>query len=259
MNKNLKQGMSPVTQKLGISHGNQSLAVKRALTEFGSEESFEQAAKRFQEHYGFSVERNKVRREVETIAQKAEIYVSKRLKNAKKKSKKYNSKNPQRILLELDGCQLRTGLMIPSEKEELTPKRKLKKKSRKIDWKETRVGLAREVEKKENRTFVALMAKYPEIVEQLVGAAYEQGMSSQSQILAVADGGNGLKEALEKRFANLQFILDYAHFKKHIYEGIDAMELPKEAHGVTTRLKSRLGAGCGVWGVVKICSWTLDA
>jgi hypothetical protein len=34
MNKNLKQGMSPVTQKLGISHGNQSLAVKRALTEF---------------------------------------------------------------------------------------------------------------------------------------------------------------------------------------------------------------------------------
>ncbi len=132
-NKSLKQGIRPVPQKLGISHGNQSLAVKRALSELGSEESFEQAAKRFQEHYGFSGERNKVRREVETIAQKAEIYVSKRLKDAQKKGEKSLFKKPQRILLELDGCHLRTGLMIPSEKEELTTKRKLKKKSRKID------------------------------------------------------------------------------------------------------------------------------
>ena len=34
-NRKLKQGVRPVTEKLGISHGKQSLAVKRALTEFG--------------------------------------------------------------------------------------------------------------------------------------------------------------------------------------------------------------------------------
>jgi hypothetical protein len=34
------------------------MAVKRALTDFGAEESFGQAAKRFQEHYGWQVERS---------------------------------------------------------------------------------------------------------------------------------------------------------------------------------------------------------
>jgi hypothetical protein len=110
--------------------------------------------------------------------------------------------------------------LTQSQKEELTPKRKLKKKSRKIDWRETRVGFARPVEHKDQRTFVARMAKYPEIVEQLVGAAYEQGMSTTSQIFAIADGGNGLKEALEERFPNLQFILDHPHLKQHLYEGV---------------------------------------
>ena len=38
------------------------------------------------------------------------------------------------MLLELDECQIRTGLYIPSKKAELTPKRKLLKKSRQIDW-----------------------------------------------------------------------------------------------------------------------------
>lgn len=44
-------GIRPVVEKLGIQTGDRSMAVKRALTDFGSEESFGQAAKRFQEHY----------------------------------------------------------------------------------------------------------------------------------------------------------------------------------------------------------------
>ena len=70
--------MSPVAEKLGISSGDYSIGVKRAFTEFGAEESFEGAAKRFQEHYGFWVERNSLRREVEAIAQLAEQYVEHR-------------------------------------------------------------------------------------------------------------------------------------------------------------------------------------
>ena len=43
-------GVRPVVKKLGIKHKERSIAVKRALTDFGAEESFGQAAKRFQEH-----------------------------------------------------------------------------------------------------------------------------------------------------------------------------------------------------------------
>jgi hypothetical protein len=38
-NKKLKQGMSPVANKLGITHGSHSPGLTRALADFGSEES----------------------------------------------------------------------------------------------------------------------------------------------------------------------------------------------------------------------------
>lgn len=69
------------------------------------------------------------------------------------------------------------------------------------------------------------MSKYPEVVGQLVSAAYDQGMSKRTQAYAVADGGNGLREALQAQFPNLTFILDRPHLKQHLYEGAEAIGL----------------------------------
>ena len=115
--------------------------------------------------------------------------------------------------------------LLSRETEELTPLRRLKKRNRKIDWREVRVGLARPVENKDSRTFVAKMAQYPELVPQLHSAAVDQGLSIYTLVFGIADGGNGLKEALETKFTNFQFILDYAHFKQHLYQAVEAMEL----------------------------------
>ena len=224
-NKKLKKGVRPVAEKLGITHGDYSRGIKRALAEFGAEESFVQAAKRFQEHYGFWVESSSVRREVENIAQLAQGYVEEKLTEARGKSNKELNQKTERILLELDGCQIRTGVKISSQKVGLTKVRKLKKSCRQVDWREVRVGFARPVDQKEQRTFVAYLGKYPEIVQQLVGAAYAQGLFVQSQVYAIADGAVGLKEALESQFPKLQFILDRPHLKQHLYQGVDAMEL----------------------------------
>ncbi len=43
-NKKLKKGVRPVAKKLGITHGDYSRVIKRALAEFGAEESFVKAA-----------------------------------------------------------------------------------------------------------------------------------------------------------------------------------------------------------------------
>jgi len=72
------------------------------------------------------------------------------------------------------------------------------------------------------------MSKYPEVVQQLVSAAVDQGMSARSQVYAVADGGNGLREALEAQFPNLTFILDRPHLKQHLYSGAEAIGLIAE-------------------------------
>ncbi len=103
----------------------------------GSYESFKGAAKRFQEHYGFEVERNAVRREVEAIATLGQQYIEHRLDSLKKQAD-------------------------------------------------------------DN--------KYPVVVEQLVSAAIDQGMGTDTEVTAVADGGNGLREALERGFPKLKFI-----------------------------------------------------
>jgi hypothetical protein len=196
-------GVRPVVEKLGIKPGDRSIAVKRALTDFGAEESFGQAAKRFQEHYGWTIERGAIRREVEAIASEAESYVEKRLLALETKYKNLVPPKKRtgwnRVLVELDGCQIRTGILLSGNSLELTPLRHLKKRFRKIDWREVRVGLARPVDKKDSRTFVARMAQYPELLPQLHSAAVDQGLSIYTLVFGVAEVVNGLKEATDNQ------------------------------------------------------------
>lgn len=201
--------------------------MQRALTDFGAEESFGQAAKRFEEHYGWAIDRASVRREVETTALKAQKYVEIQLFKARLSTSKPVTTKPniEQLLVELDGCHIRTGIATPIEKAEVTEKRQLLKCRRELDWREVRVGLARPVQDKAKRTYVAQMSKYPEVVGQLVSAAFNQGMSKQTQVYAVADGGSGLREALQAQFPNLTFILDRPHLKQHLYEGAEAIGL----------------------------------
>ncbi len=227
-NKKLNKGIRPVAEKLGITHGSHSLGLTRALVDFGSEESFAQASQRFQEHYGFAIEVSKMRREVLKIAQLSEVFVEQRLAKSQAQTNLNPRNQTARLLLELDGCHLRTGVKVPEHKVGLTKIRKLQKSARKIEWRETRVAFARPVEHQKQRTFVAKMGKYSEVIEQLVGAAYDRGLGSDSQIFALADGAKGLKEALENTFPRIQFILDRPHLKQHLYQAVDAMNLKKK-------------------------------
>ncbi len=133
-NKQLKQGIRPVAKFLGITHAKHSIPLTRALADFGAEESFGQASLRFEEHYGFKVDSSKLRREVIKVAELSEKFVDKRLEESLEEAKINPTKKTKRLLLQLDGCQLRTGLKVPGNKVGLTKIRKLKKSSRKIDW-----------------------------------------------------------------------------------------------------------------------------
>jgi len=226
-NKTIGGGARPVKEQLGIEHGDRSVAVQRAMCDFGAEESFGQAAKRFQEHYGWSIDRATVRREVEKTALKAEQYVETRLWEAGWDYIQPLTTRPgiEQVLVELDGSHIRTrkkGALLGTE---LTKKRRLPKFQRPPNWREVRVGFDRPLQQKDQQTFVAQMSQYPEIVWHLERAAFIQGMSTRTEIIAVADGGNGLREALEKQFPRLTFILDRPHLKQHLYAGAEAMEI----------------------------------
>lgn len=213
----------PAKDSLGLSGVMKTPAIERALTDFGAEESFANAAKRFEEHYGQEVGRTSVLRVVEGVAQEADKYVSDRLEKAKAAFEEPLASRPgtDRVLVELDGSMVRTGRLLPAPEAGRTEVRKLPKRHREEAWREARVGFARAVDEVE-RTYVARMDSLDAVAGDLFGAAVDRGLSDATRVFAVADGGNGLREALDAQFSGLTFLLDRPHLKSHIFQTADA-------------------------------------
>ena len=74
-------GMRPAQEIFGMKTHGRSDLVNRALTDFGAEESFGQAAKRFEEHYGWAVGRTSILRVVESEAVRAKAFVKRKLED----------------------------------------------------------------------------------------------------------------------------------------------------------------------------------
>ncbi len=91
-------------------------------------------------------------------------------------------------------------------------------------WVDVRVALARPVDELEP-TYVARYDKYESVVDELFGAACYRGLSSRTNVFAPSDGGFGLREALDAKFAGLRFILDRPHLRSHLFETADAIGL----------------------------------
>jgi hypothetical protein len=52
-------------------------------------------------------------------------------------------------------------------------------------------------------------------------------MTSETEMVGVADGGIGLSEEMIRQFPKMQFILDKSHLKDHFYETAEKMGMPK--------------------------------
>jgi hypothetical protein len=220
------EGSKPMVQDLGITHHGRTETVNRALTDFGIEDSFGRASKRFAEHYGFKLSPSTVDRVTKTSALESQAYLEQRLRpdeNDGEQALKPDALN-EPMLVELDGCEIRTGIFAPAEDkadDEQSHRTKI------LAWRDVRVGLARPMSA-DSKLYVAQMEKYPEVVSQLFSAATALGMTEQTPVVAVADGAPGLREELESQFSNMQFILDKPHLKKHLYETASALSYSDE-------------------------------
>jgi hypothetical protein len=219
----------PLLEDMGITHHGRTETVNRALTDFGIEDSFCQAGKRFEEHYGFKISPTTVDRVTKESALGCQAYLEQRLqseKNGCEQAPKPNGLN-EPMLIELDGCEIRTGTFAPAQ-DDLQDGQPDRKKV--LAWRDVRVGLARPMSA-DSKLYVAQMEKYPEVMSQLFCVATILGMSGQTEVVAVADGGQGLREGLENQFPNMQFILDKPHLKKHLYETAAASGHNEEQQG----------------------------
>lgn len=234
------EGSTPLLESLSLRHHGRSEAVNRALGDFGSEESFAQAAKRFKEHYKYDLHASTVSRVTKQIAGEASEYLDNTLKQAEEQSERGRpSVVPvDEMLIELDGCEIRTAVFVPAEpSQDTAPVEPAPKKQKLIAWRDVRIGVARPLEA-ESKLYVGKKDAYPAVVSDLFQAAVLQGLSSTTSVIGVADGGIGLKEELERQFPGMQFILDKPHLATHLYETADAMGLKasERAAWVTSHL-----------------------
>lgn len=218
-------GIRPVAARLGVTNGTRTPAVERALADFGAEESFAHAAERFAEHYGWEIGASTVLRVVESVAAETERYVEQRLAAA---SAQWDVAGASRrgvseLLVELDGCEIRT-VVCATERD---AQDKVVSRTRQLEWKEVRVGLAGRLESA-RRTFVAQLGTYPHVCAELFKAALVEGLSPRTKVIAVADGGHGLREELATHFPQMQFILDKMHLVQHLHETAEALGLTGE-------------------------------
>ena len=53
-------------------------------------------------------------------------------------------------------------------------------------------------------------------------------MTSETEVIGVTDGANGLSEELKRQFPNMQFILGKSHLRDHFYDTAEKMDICKE-------------------------------
>jgi len=226
----------PLIDDMLIQHNGRSETVERALSDFGIEESFANAAIRFKEHYHYDIGPSAVARSTKNTAQQAMEFIDIKFSNSEDELEIPELK---KMLLELDGCEIRTAELIPSNNtKETTPVYKNPKKEKLIKWRDVRLGFVRPL-CSESKIFAGGLSSYSNVVNQMHGAAVLIGMTPKTEIVGVSDGGIGLSEELKKQFPSMQFVLDKTHLKDHLYDTAEAIGIKKKSRTawVETRLQ----------------------
>ncbi len=223
----------PLIDDMHITHRGRSDTVKRALSEFGSDESFDIARCKVKEHYHIDVGTSTVDRTTKDIALDAIDYIAGKLSSGGGESEEQGRSVQDPVLkglVEVDGSEARTAQMsVIEDSDERTPVYKNPKKKKLITWRDLRIGFARPLEQKHEKIFVGKMDAYPEVVSQLKCAAEFIGMTSETEVIGVTDGAIGLSEELVRQFPTMQFILDKPHLRDHLYETAEKLGIDKKA------------------------------
>ncbi len=236
------QHTKPLIDDMGITHHGRSDTVNRALSDFGSEESFEQAATRFNEHYKYELHSSTASRVTKEVAHEAQTYLEEWLSPVSMTGDRLGQgpATVETLLIEVDGCDLRTATLeeIP-DSTDTTPVYHNPKKQKEIHWREVRLGLSRALDSTTKR-YVGTMGTYVEVMEPLFQVSVLQGMGPETTVVGVADGAIGLKEAMEQQFPTMQFILDKPHLKDHLYDTAEAIGIRRDERSdwVQSRLEA---------------------
>lgn len=210
----------PFCQSAGLQPRALSRALQRALTDFGSEESFARAAARVQEHYGIEVGAGVVRactlkhgRSILKVAEKMQLPAA------------------AAIITQIDGS------LIPvvenaSEAED-------RRKQKKLFWREVRLCSARPVGKARG-LYGATMGSVEVSAALWRETAQRVGLTDRTHEHGVGDGAPWIAEKFKENFPNGCYLLDFYHVSEYLARAALAIGGGKKARSWLRRQQGRL-------------------
>ena len=178
-----------------------SEGLQRAMTNFGADDPFAGAAAKLKEHYGIEVP-------VSAVRAVTEEHGAAMLGQQKQKSDWPDRAGVPMLVSEMDGSMLpivETAEPMPGE----VPKDR--RKTRKVSWKEARLGLAHEPGSV-TPIFGATLGSVEEAGERLAVCALAAGAGSQTKFHGVGDGAVWITEQMEVQFGSqAHYLVDFYH------------------------------------------------
>jgi len=186
---------------IGVRSRGRSIRLERALTDFGCEHSFAQAAARVQEHYGFEISISAVREATLAHAQRATAMLEEQYQ---KPFRILPSLGAEHIIAEADGTMICT---VPSGK---------RKDKKPREWKEMRLTAA-QAQGKEQTFYAATFQTVDEVGRRWGHCAQRAGWGLNTQIHAVGDGAEWIRLQTREVFGDQgTFLCDFYHVSEYL-------------------------------------------
>ena len=190
----------PLIQKLRVYCRSYSRPLQRAVTDFGADVSFGQAAEKMREHYGIEVPVSAIQKITKDHAKKIAGWEPKKCKEVKV------------LIAEMDG-----GMVPIVEVGEKVEGVDLRKK-RKVLWKEAKLCFARE-HGKVSRNYAAIIGSAEEAGGKLYECAKRVGFAIGTYVHALGDGAQWIVDQMEEQFGSqAHFLVDFFHLCEYLGE-----------------------------------------
>jgi hypothetical protein len=191
--------LRPLLTRLSVRARGCSRRLQRALTDFGADEAFAHAAQKVHEHYGLTINTERVRRvclhHAGVMATRAKITPCTTLA----------ASGPEWIIAEADGT------MLPIVETSTAPAQADKRKHRTLRWQEARV-LTAQAHGTSTTHYDATLGEVAEAGSRWSQVAHAAGWAISTQIHVVGDGAPWIADQAQTRFgANSRYLLDLYH------------------------------------------------
>lgn len=202
-----KDKMKPFSLSAAVKCRSYSKLLQRAIVDFGSDVSFQEAQQKLVEHYGINLPLSSIQQIVENHAKEIFEFVE---------EENFKMGAVQQIVVEMDGS------MVPVVDTAVPKEGKAdKRRGRSVRWQEARLCFARGA-KSITPIFYATMGEVERAGNLLYRAALRVGFGPKTKVHGLGDGAKWIEEQMTTVFGNqVKYLVDFYHTSEYLAQAAE--------------------------------------